>query len=196
MPPESAEAMPLEAGRKDGRHDWSALMARSQDGDQRAYTVLLGAVTPYLRSLARRAGMGVDDLEDAVQDILLTLHSIRHTYDPGRPFGPWLVAIARHRLSDRMRRQVRITFRETELTEWHETFAADETNIVERASDARRLHAAMAALPAGQRQAVEMLRLKELSLKEASAATGQSETALKVAMHRAMKRLRSILEGN
>ena len=48
-------------------------------------------------------------------------------------------------------------------------------------------------LPPGQRQAVELLRLKEMSLKEASAASGQSVGALKVAMHRAGKSLREIL---
>ncbi len=57
----------------------------------------------------------------------------------------------------------------------------------------RGLRAAVAELPPGQREAVELLKLKEMSLKEASAATGQSETALKVAVHRAVKRLRVIL---
>jgi RNA polymerase sigma-70 factor (ECF subfamily) len=59
----------------------------------------------------------------------------------------------------------------------------------------RRLRSAIAALPVGQRQAIEMLRLEELSLKEASAMSGQSETALKVAVHRAVKRLRALLQA-
>ena len=37
-----------------------------------------------------------------MQDILLTLHSIRHSYDPARPFRPWIVTIARRRIADRM----------------------------------------------------------------------------------------------
>lgn len=173
--------------------DWSALMALSQEGDRAAYVSLLQSVTPYLRALARRGGVDGAEIEDAVQDVLLMLHAIRHTYDPRRPFGPWLLAIARHRMADRLRRRGRLLARETALGEEHVTFAADETNNPEWAESARRLRAAISALPAGQRQAVELLRLKELSLKEAAARSGQTETALKVAMHRAIKRLRRLL---
>jgi RNA polymerase sigma-70 factor, ECF subfamily len=174
--------------------DWSILMARAQQGDAEGYRRLLLGITPYLRALAHRFGLGAD-LEDAVQDVLLTVHSIRHTYDPTRPFAPWLTAVARHRLLDRLRRRVRQTGRETELTEAHETFAAVETNHPELAGEAARLQAAIASLPEGQRRAIEMLKLKEMSLKEASRATGQSETALKVSVHRAIKRLRTLLGG-
>jgi len=173
--------------------DWSRLMALSQGGDAKAYRLLLTGITPYLRALAHRFGLTGSDIEDAVQDALLTLHSIRHTYDPGRPFAPWLVAVARHRMLDYRRKRVRQFGREAELTDFHETFAAPETNPPERAGEGARLHAAIAALPEGQRQAVELLRLQEMSLKEASAKSGQSETALKVAMHRAVKRLRVLL---
>jgi RNA polymerase sigma-70 factor (ECF subfamily) len=184
-PPPAASAAP--------HKDWSALMAAAQDGDAKAYAELLGAITPYLRAVARRAGLGPEEIEDGVQDILLTIHSIRRTYDPKRPFAPWLLAVARHRLIDRLRRRGRIRLRETELTEAHETFVTDETNLHEEASEIRRLHEAIAALPPGQRQAVELLRLQELSLKEASVVSGQSSSALKVALHRALKRLSRLL---
>jgi RNA polymerase sigma-70 factor (ECF subfamily) len=175
------------------RDDWSQLMARGQDGDQAAYRQLLKSITPYLRALARRAGLPPDDCEDGVQDVLMTIHAIRHTYDPARPFTPWLVGVARNRLADKRRSRARTWARETELTAEHETFVAVETNSIEEADEARRLRAAVAELPDGQREAIELLKLKELSLKEASARTGQSETALKVAVHRAVKRLRVIL---
>ena len=182
-----------DAPESEARDDWSQLMARGQDGDQAAYRQLLKSITPYLRALARRAGLPPDDCEDGVQDVLMTIHAIRHTYDPARPFTPWLVGVARNRLADKRRSRARTWARETELTVEHETFAAVETNTIEAADEARRLRAAVAELPAGQREAVELLKLKELSLKEASARTGQSETALKVAVHRAVKRLRAIL---
>jgi RNA polymerase sigma-70 factor (ECF subfamily) len=188
--PETPDQRPPDRSPED---DWSHLMALGQQGDAKAYRQLLSGVTPYLRALAHRFGLTGSDIEDAVQDALLTLHSIRHTYDPGRPFAPWLVAVARHRMLDYRRKRVRQFGREAELTDFHETFAAPETNPPERAGEGAKLHAAIAALPAGQRQAVELLRLQEMSLKEASAKSGQSETALKVAMHRAVKRLRTLL---
>jgi RNA polymerase sigma-70 factor (ECF subfamily) len=175
--------------------DWANLMSRAQSGDGTAYAALLRETTPWLRALARKAGTETDDVEDAVQDILLTVHNIRHTFDPARPFAPWLQAIARHRLIDRARSRGRRRRRELPLEDHHETIAAPETNSHETESEARRLRAAVATLPEGQRQAVELLRMQELSVREAAARSGQSETALKVALHRAVKRLRSVLEG-
>ena len=58
-----------------------------------------------------------------MQDVLLTVHMVRHAYDPSRPFGPWLVAIANRRIIDRLRRQTRQKTREIELSPEHEAFA-------------------------------------------------------------------------
>jgi RNA polymerase sigma-70 factor (ECF subfamily) len=168
-------------------------MSLAQEGDKAAYALLLKEVTPWLRSVSYKAGIERDDLEDAVQDVLLTVHSVRHTYDPDRPFAPWLAAIARHRLIDRLRKSGKNLAREIPLTEEHETFSADETNSLEDRDEARLLHGAISQLSDGQRQAVELLKLKELSLKEASQQSGQSEQALKVSVHRAIKRLRILL---
>lgn len=173
--------------------EWSILMARAQSGDGEAYRRLLEAVTPYLRSLAARRHRDPSDAEDAVQDILLTMHAIRQTYDPTRPFGPWLVTIAKRRLVDRLRHQGRLRSRETALTAEHETFPAAQANIDTEISDRRELETALEGLPAGQRQAIRLLKLEELSLKEAAAASGMSIAALKVATHRAVRNLRKIL---
>jgi RNA polymerase sigma-70 factor (ECF subfamily) len=131
------------------------------------------------------------DIEDSVQDVLLTVHAIRHTYDPTRPFGPWLVAIAHRRITDRLRRQGRSTARETPLADEHETFAAPDANYHESMSAARALREAIERLPQGQRDAIKLLKLQEMSLKEAATASGMSVAALKVATHRAMKKLRA-----
>lgn len=178
--------------------DWSILMAHAQAGDQSAYRRLLEEISPYVRSLAVQSHRDAGDIEDAVQDVLLTVHAIRHTYDPARPFAPWLVAIARRRIIDRLRRQGRTTARETPLTEEHETFSGPATNCEERASDARALHQAIERLPQGQRDAIMLLKLQEMSLQEAAAASGLSVAALKVATHRALKNLRKMftIPGN
>src|SRR5262249_23669048 len=139
-----------------GERDWSDLMAAAQDGDTAAYRRLLEEVTPYIRSLARRRYHGANDIEEAVQDVLLTIHAIRHTYDPRRPFGPWLVAIAQRRIVDRLRRESRRRARETTLDAVHETFAVPGANLPEAAIDERTLRAAVKRLPRGQRHAIEL----------------------------------------
>lgn len=177
-----------------GDEEWAALMARGQAGDAAAYRRLLVAIAPYLRSLAARYHRDRQDVEDSVQDILLTMHAVRHTYDPKRPFKPWLVAIGRRRIFDRLRRQSRLKARETFLTPEHETFAAPEANSYAAEADARDLREALAQLPDAQRRAVTMLKIEEKSLKDVSAATGMSIVALKVSTHRAVKSLRRILD--
>lgn len=173
--------------------EWSILMARAQDGDAAAYRRLLETVTPYLRSIAARRRHSPSDADDVVQDVLLTMHAIRQTYDPQRPFTPWLVTIANRRIADRLRRQGRVRARETVLTAEHETFAAGQANIDGEISDRRELQTALGNLPTGQRQAIELLKLKEMSLKDAAAVTGMSVAALKVATHRALRSLRHLL---
>jgi RNA polymerase sigma factor (sigma-70 family) len=171
--------------------DWAILMAHAQDGDKAAYQRLLQEITPYLRSLAARRHRDPSDIEDAVQDILLTVHSIRQTYDPTRPFGPWLVTIANRRFIDRLRRQGRKRDRETPLMPEHETFSEPQANLDE-GPDRHELEKAIGELPPMQRQAIQLLKLKEMSLKEASTASGMSIASLKVNVHRAVKSLRKV----
>ena len=172
--------------------DWTILMARVQNGDGAAYLRLLQEVTPYVRALARRQHRDLDDIEDAVQDVLLTIHAIRHTYDPARPFGPWLVAIANRRLVDRLRRQGRTRARETPLSAEHDYFADAATNF-EESTDRNKLNDAVGHLPPRQQQAIRLLKLEEMSLKEAATASGMSVASLKVATHRALISLRRML---
>lgn len=172
--------------------DWTILMARTQAGDANAYRRLLGEITPYLRARARRFHRDPRDVEDTVQDILLTVHSIRHTYDPSRPFGPWLVGIANRRAFDRLRRQGRQRLHELPLTEEHEgmqSFAEGDHAPLER----RNLEEAIANLPPAQQRAIRMLKLDEMSLKEVASSTGMSIASLKIATHRALKTLRAML---
>lgn len=168
-------------------------MAHAQTGDHEAYRRLLEAITPYLRSLSARRHHNPSDVEDAVQDILLTVHRVRHTYDPTRPFGPWLVAIARRRLIDGLRRQGRLRSREAPLTAEHETFSGDQPNIIEQAWDREELYEAVTHLPTAQRRAIQLLKLDEMSLKEAASTTGMSVSALKTATHRGIANLRKLL---
>lgn len=171
--------------------NWSLLMARAQAGDVAAYKQLLEDVTPYLRALTRRRLPAQSDVEDVVQNILLTVHSIRATYDPALPFGPWLKAIAMRRIIDRLRYQYRHHAREREIFA-DEDFAAEENaNLYSMDHDG--LRDAVRHLSPAERQAIDMLKLDELSLKEASAKSGISIAALKVATNRGMARLRAIL---
>ncbi len=174
----------------------ASLMKAAQAGDTAAYARLLRGVMPLVRNAVRRARgfLGAADVEDLVQDVLLSLHAVRATYDPERPFLPWLLAITHNRLADGARRYARRSAHEVQVDELPVTFADDTANTwTERYGDADALRLAIERLPPGQRTAVELLKLKELSLREAAAASGMSIGALKVSMHRAMASLNKVL---
>jgi RNA polymerase sigma factor (sigma-70 family) len=174
------------------------LMQAAQAGDRRAYSTLLGQIAPVVRRLVRRRQpfLAAADVEDLVQDVLLSVHSVRATYDIARPFLPWLMAITRNRVADAARRYARTGAHEVAVDEYPETFEIAETNTeTEAYGDPEALRLAVQQLPEGQRRAVELTKLEELSLKEAAAKSGMSVAALKVATHRATRTLRAILKG-
>lgn len=99
---------------------WTFLMTLAQNGDANAYLTLLQEITPYLRFRVSRFLEKTDEIENMVQDILLTVHAVRHIYDPGRSFGPWLMAIANRRVFDRLGGRAQGRLREWPSVSQHE----------------------------------------------------------------------------
>lgn len=184
----------------DAGANWGAWMAQAQAGDRAAYHALLIAVTPYLRAIARKYLRQEQDAEDLVQEILIVVHDIRHTYEPGRAFKPWLGAIATRRCIDSLRRRMRRGLNEfsddallAQLPDESERSSPEAR--LEREQTGLALRRAVGELPARQREAMRLLRIDELSLNEAAAASEQSVGSLKVACHRAMKALQRAMTG-
>lgn len=177
-------------------------MAAGQQGDRRCYERLLREIIPVLYRFVRSRWPAAQacEIDEVVQATLVSLHAARHTYSPGRPFLPWLLGVARHRLLDELRRHGRRRDREAGLDPFDETIPAPASNTaqdaaVDAAIAAADLRGIVELLPQRQRTAVELLKLREMSLKEASLASGMSVAALKVASHRALKSLRIMLGG-
>jgi RNA polymerase sigma-70 factor (ECF subfamily) len=176
---------------------WCGLMQAAQDGDRAAYDRLLREVAPFVRALAMRQLRSPDWAEDAIQDVLLTVHRVRQTYDPRRPFKPWLATITHRRCIDLLRRRGRTAAYETSNDTAYETFADPAANkAMEVYATTEGLGEAIASLPPQQREAVELLKLREMSLAEASNTSGRSVGALKLNVHRAIKSLRARLAGD
>jgi RNA polymerase sigma-70 factor (ECF subfamily) len=173
---------------------WARLMCAAQQGDALCYEQLLHSITPFIRSLTRRYCRNPQLAEDVVQDVLLTVHRIRHTWDPHRPFSPWLAAITARRGIDRIRRDSRISRHEVNDEGALETFAAPGTNNESGALQAAEaIGPLLAALPRRQRLALEAVKIRGLSLAQAASESGQSVGALKVNVHRAVKALRALV---
>jgi RNA polymerase sigma-70 factor (ECF subfamily) len=172
--------------REDGRA-WDALMVAAEGGDASAYRNLLSEVATWLRRYyARRLPPAM--IDDAIQDTLIALHEKRHTYDPGRPFAAWLAAIARYKWIDALRS---LKAKPTEALDDDIATPGHEDAI----TSAWSLERLLATLKPAQSQAIRLVKLQGLSIEEASRATGQSATLVKVNIHRGLKRLTFLLRS-
>ena len=163
------------------------LAGLAQQGDKAAYAALLGAARQWLARYYRRRVMP-DQRDDLVQETLLSVHRKLASYDPTRSFAPWLAAIARYRFVDHLRLVYRRA--EDELDTDLQAVDSDELGITARIS----LERLFEALPPSQQRAIELVKISGLSISEASASTGQSESLIKVNIHRGIKRLAALVE--
>jgi len=176
---------------------WSALMTAAQAGDSAAYEELLRQCVPFIKNVARRRNVAGDRTDDVVQDVLLTIHRARHTYDPSRSFTAWLRVITARRAIDLVRRTLRQERREVHAPlafENHADETADPARGIAHADEATAVSRVLEALPKKQREAVQYLVLEEHSLTDTAALTRRSKVSLKVNLHRALKALRGTLE--
>ncbi len=156
------------------------MLRAALSGDEQAYAAFLARVAALVRGVTRRnAGSGAE-VEDVVQETLLAIHLKRHTWRPDSPVRPWVFAIARYKLVDSLRRRGRRI--EVDIADYAETLAEP----VQDAASPREIARALDRLPPGQRRVVAAVSVEGLSIGEAAAAFGMTETAVRVALHRGL----------
>lgn len=164
-------------------------MVAALAGDGAAYRVLLFELSGVLRAyFRRRMAASPADAEDLVQETLIALHTRRETYDPRQPFTPWAYAVARYKLADRLRGRARREALHEPLDE--SSFAASEIEAAEARLD---LMALLHSLPNGQRTPILLTKIEGLSVEEAARRTGMSAAAIKVSVHRGLRRLAAMV---
>jgi RNA polymerase sigma-70 factor (ECF subfamily) len=177
------------AGRKPAESEFDTLLRSYQQGDTAAAAALVRAASPLFVRFCLGQGDSPQDIEDVLQEIWLRVHKARHTYRPGAPAVPWLYAVARHARLDARRRRERFRARELPFDPLPEV-AAPQTR---RASAA--MPELLAALPAGQREVLVLLKGCGMTLEEVARATSSTVGAVKQKAHRAYERLRSVVQA-
>jgi RNA polymerase sigma-70 factor, ECF subfamily len=169
--------------------DLRALMTAGLDGDSAAYHTLLKQLTGHLRAYYRhrfaRIGHGPTEAEDLLQEVLIAVHTHRHTYDRLQPFTPWIHAIARYKFLDYLRR-TKSSFKDMPIESVGELTAKSDMAAVESGLDLQRL---MLKISSKARAVIQYVKLEGLSVSEAATRCGMSESAVKVAVHRGLKAL-------
>jgi RNA polymerase sigma-70 factor (ECF subfamily) len=165
-------------------------MAAAQDGDAVAYQQLLAELLPFVRGLVRARLSDDPAAEDVCQEVLMRIHTARHTFRPERPLQPWVRTIARNAVIDWVRKRSRYAARHADV-EVMELADDRPPDVSQQLSPG--LERALAQLPDAQRQAVHLLKVEGLSVAEAAGRVGISEGALKLRAHRGYQALRDLL---
>lgn len=163
------------------------LMAKAQQGDKVAYRVLLDEAGMWLERYFRRR-VPPHQLDDLVQDVLMAVHNKRASYDAARPFLPWLAAIARYRWVDHLRKVYK---HEADLLEDNDAVEDSEEDVIEARVSLERL---FVNLPEKQSRVIELVKIEGHSIREAAEKTGQSESLVKVNIHRGLRKLSALIE--
>lgn len=166
-------------------------MAQIQEGNEEAYRQFLDEIGPVLYSFVRRRVFNHEMVADVYQEVLLTLHKARHTYETTRPLGPWLFTVARNSILDALGRNRKFVEREvpTEVL-------PESTRLETDGSLDDQLYAALKALPESNRSVVELLKLRGMSLEEVSKELKISVSAVKVRAHRGYLQMRKQMLGS
>ncbi len=169
------------------------LLVRGLAGDAPAYHLCLMELSAHLRAfLRRRLARLPDEVEDLVQETLLAVHNQRHTYDASQPLTAWVHAIARYKLVDLLRRRAGREALNDPLDDELDVFAASDTEAADARRDVARL---LERLPDRQRLPIIHMKLEGLSVIEAARATGMSEAAVKVGVHRGLRALAAMIRN-
>ncbi len=176
----------------DNTDNLAALMKQSLTGDQRAYAALLQETSRLLRPfLAKRLNF-TSEVDDLLQEILISIHKARHTYDGNRPYKPWMYAIARFRLQDHLRAHYSDQLHHADDLSELEDFLHEP--VTESAISYESISGEVEKLPEKQATILRLMHQEGYTAREVAAKIGMKESAVKVAAHRAYKILRQKLE--
>lgn len=176
------------------RHDDEpGLVMRVQQGDSEAYAMLVRRHLPRAHRIAWRLLRHREDGEDAVQDAFLRALERIDQCDPARGFGPWFFRIVATTAINRQRSARRRDTDELQESAASEVVGPADAAVVGALRD--EVHAALATLPATQRQLIELVTFEEFTPTEAAGVLGIPAGTARWHLHEARKALRTQLQA-
>jgi RNA polymerase sigma-70 factor (ECF subfamily) len=172
-----------------------ALVAHARDGDHRAFEELVRRTAADTFTLARRLVSDDDDARDVVQEAYLRAYRSISRFRGDAQFTTWMYRITTNCASTHLGKRRR--HRHEELDEEvdvadvraeHDPVAAADASLLRQ-----RLEAAIAELPPRLRAVVVLRDVYDLNHAEIAEELGISESAAKVRLHRARRKLRTQL---
>jgi RNA polymerase sigma-70 factor, ECF subfamily len=168
-------------------------MARYACGDDRAFTEVYAAVAPRLARFFGRRLYDRMSVSDLVQETLLRVHRARGRFVPGSPLLPWVFAIARRLLIDRLQIDGRRRAKEKFVASPPPTALPNGEEVMVAKEMAGRIDRALAGISEPQRAALRLVKGDGLSVTQAAAALRTTTTGVKLRTYRALRAVRAEL---
>lgn len=164
----------------------TVLFRSGLEGNQADYARFLTSITPLLKRMVGRR-LAACDVEDVTQEILISIHKARHTYDGVRPLVPWLASIAQFRITDHLRKHYTQRQDKTvDISEWENIL----TDVTEGGVDHESIDELLEGLPEAHKRILTLMHVEGYTAKEVGKQLAMNESAVKVAAHRAIKKIR------
>lgn len=181
--------------RESDEQRWSALMVSAQSGDESDYRQLLGELTDVIQRFLRRRFGNRPIVEDCVQEALIAIHQARHTYNPNRPFRPWMFAIVRNRAIDTLRKQQRRDNVAEKYQREQEVLAQQPNGQLAYPHEIAE-GPLFRSLSDQHREVLVLTKIIGFSIAETAQKLDISKSAVKVRVHRAVGKLRKLMESD
>lgn len=170
--------------------EFERLLQKSVSGDSTAYEQFLTSISHYLRPFITRR-IPSADIEDVLQEILVSIHKARHTYDGKRSILPWISAICRYRVVDYLRSHYsKLQYAQDDISEMQDFLGEDVTKSSELSEY---IAEEIERLPSKQQEILYLIHTEGYTAREVGAKLGMNESAVKVSAHRAYKLIKARL---
>jgi len=165
------------------------LMTAAQGGDSKSYQKLLGECEGIARGYVKSRLSNVSEAEDVIQEILMSIHKARHTYQQGKPFKPWVYAICKYRLMDYLRSLYKKNAFESP-TALDELQLPTSEDVTEGVINNELLRKALSCLNKKEQKIVTLMKIEGRTASEVALNLNMGVSAVKVAAHRAYAKMK------
>lgn len=175
------------------------LVAPAQDGDRAATEELLDGVhrmaLRYARARLARHSTTADAAHDVAQEVCMAVLTALPRYvDKGLPFEAFVYRIAHNKVADAQRSAIRAPYATDEVPDDVDAAPNPEERAM-MSAEADRLARYLDQLSARQREIVTLRVAVGLSADETAAALDMKPGAVRVAQHRALNKLRELIQA-
>jgi RNA polymerase sigma-70 factor (ECF subfamily) len=170
----------------------SELAEKVQAGDSGAFELLARRYMRPVYAVVSSFLSGKEDIDDSAQETFLRALEKIHSYNPKRPFAPWLYQVARNVARNHWKYVKRREHEELQDVR-EQADGADPGRLVELSELQTRVAAAIEALPERQRTAFRLHDVEGFKATEIAEMLGVSDGTVRANVHHARQELRKRL---